>query len=287
VRVLYEIAHRPGVLAGELARDLGLDRGYLSRLLTGLESQRLLARIPASGDARRRPLRLTPAGSRAFAPLERRARAQVRTLLKDLSAAQRQRLLGAMQTIRDSFDRREEDAGAVTLRSHRPGDMGWVVERHGALYYSEFGFNEEFEGVVAGITADFIRNFDAARERCWIAEKNGERIGCVFLVKTEEPQTAKLRMLLVEREARGLGLGARLIDTCIRFAREKGYERIVLWTHANLQAARELYRRAGFTLSEHEPRHSFGQQVVSENWQLILKETRVPASRRLSRAPKR
>jgi ribosomal protein S18 acetylase RimI-like enzyme len=224
---------------------------------------------------------------RAFGPLERRARAQVRTLLKDLSATQRQRLLSAMGTIRASFDSRPADGSEVTLRSHRPGDMGWVVERHGAIYYSEFGFNEEFEGLVAGITADFIRHFDAVRERCWIAERNNERLGCVFLVKTEASDTAKLRMLLVDGEARGLGLGARLVDTCITFAREKGYERVVLWTHANLLAARELYRRAGFTLTSREPRHSFGQDVVSENWELVLKEARVPASRRPVRAPKR
>jgi DNA-binding MarR family transcriptional regulator/GNAT superfamily N-acetyltransferase len=288
VRVMYEIAHRPGVTAAELAAELGLDRGYLSRILKGFEGRRLLSRAPAAEDGRRRHLRLTRAGERAFAPLERRSEAQVRSMLAPLGASGRLALLEAMSTIRGALADAAPAAGAppqVSLRAHRPGDMGWVVERHGALYFEEYGWNEEFEALVGGITVDFIRKFDPARERCWIAEAGGRRVGCVFLVAQDE-STAKLRLLLVEPAARGLGLGRRLVEECVRFARAAGYQRIVLWTHANLSAARRLYEQAGFRRTAHESRHSFGHDVVSENWELALRDA-APAARRRPDAPGR
>lgn len=268
VRVMYEIAHRAGVTAGALAGELGLDPGYLSRILKGFEARRLLSRAAADGDARRQHLRLTPAGQRVLAPLERRARRQVRSLLAALDERRRESVLAAMRTIGEAFAPRSV-ADAVSLRPHRPGDMGWVVERHGVLYAREYGWNMAFEALVAGITADFITRFDAARERCWIAERDGQRTGCIFLV-AGEAGTAKLRLLLVEPEARGLGLGGRLVSECVSFARAAGYARIVLWTQSNLTAARRLYQQAGFELTGREPHRSFGHELTAETWELRL-----------------
>jgi DNA-binding MarR family transcriptional regulator/GNAT superfamily N-acetyltransferase len=284
-RVLYEIAHHPGVTASELATGLGLDRGYLSRILKRFTAKRLLTRAAAGADARRQHLRLTAAGRGAFAPLERRARRQVRTLLAPLDAARREALLAAMGTIRSAFAPASGSA-AVTLRAHRPGDMGWVVERHGALYAGEYGWSEEFEALVAGIAADFIRKLDPARERCWIAELAGRRVGCVFLV-ADAAGSARLRLLLVEPQARGLGLGARLIGECVSFARAAGYERIVLWTQSRLVAARRLYQRAGFVRTARKPHHSFGHDLVGETWELSLTGGPVPATHRAPHAAKR
>lgn len=283
-RVMYEIAHRPGVTAAELASDLGLDRGYLSRILKGFAGRRLLARTAAREDGRRRHLLLTAAGKRQIAPLERRSQAQVRSMLAPLDDPGRHAVLNAMSVIRGAFADRAERR-VVTLRPHRPGDMGWVVERHGTLYFREHGWDEEFEAVVAGITASFIQKLDPLHERCWIAESGGRRLGCVFLVR-QDARTAKLRMLLVEPEARGLGLGRRLVDECLTFARAAGYRRVVLWTHANLTAARHLYEEAGFRCTVSEPRHSFGQDVISETWELRL-DPPAPATRRPSGAPER
>jgi DNA-binding MarR family transcriptional regulator/predicted N-acetyltransferase YhbS len=283
-RVLYEIAHRPGVTASALAADLGLDRGYLSRILKRFAAKRLLARAASGADARRQHLRLTPAGRGVFAPLERRARRQVRTLLAPLDAARREALLAAMRTIRSAFDPASAAAG-VTLRAHRPGDMGWVVERHGALYAAEYGWNEEFEALVAGITADFIRKLDPSRERCWIAELGGRRVGCIFLV-AGAGGSARLRLLLVEPQARGLGLGGRLVGECVSFARAAGYERIMLWTQSMLVAARRLYQRAGFVRTARKPHHSFGHDLLGETWKLSLTCRSVPAPRRPPRAAK-
>ena len=283
-RVLYEIAHHPGVTASELAAGLGLDRGYLSRILKRFTAKRLLVRAAAGTDARRQHLRLTPAGRGAFAPLERRARRQVRTLLAPLDAGRRDALLAAMSTIRRAFDP-ARGVAAVTLRAHRPGDMGWVVERHGALYAREYGWSEEFEALVAGITADFIRKLDLAHERCWIAELEGQRVGCVFLV-ADTAGSARLRLLLVEPQARGLGLGGRLIGECVSFARAAGYQRIVLWTQSRLVAARRLYQWAGFVRTARKPHHSFGHDLVGETWELSLTGGSVPAPQRAPRAAK-
>jgi DNA-binding MarR family transcriptional regulator/GNAT superfamily N-acetyltransferase len=288
VRVMYEIAHRPGVLAAELAAGLDLDRGYLSRILKRFEAKRLVTRAAAAADARRRHLKLTAAGSRVFAPLERRARQQVGAMLGGLDAPRRQAVLGAMEVIRGalgSMPAGDGEAAAgpaaradVRLRAHRPGDMGWVVQRHGELYFREYGWNEEFEGLVAGITAAFIEHLDPARERCWIAEREGRRMGCVFLVR-QNARTAKLRLLLVEPQARGLGLGRRLVAECLRFARAAGYERIVLWTQSNLAAARHLYEEAGFVCSARQPHRSFGHDLIAETWRLDLHGTPSAAAR--------
>jgi DNA-binding MarR family transcriptional regulator/ribosomal protein S18 acetylase RimI-like enzyme len=270
VRVMYEIAHRPGVIAAQLADELGLDRGYLSRILKGFAAKGVLARTDSAADARRQHLRLAPAGRRVFAPLERRSEQQVRAMLAELEQPERRALLGAMSTIRRAFGAAPAQ-GPVSLRRHRPGDMGWVVERHGVLYFREYGWNEEFEALVAGITAEFIRKLDPARERCWIAENAaGRRLGCIFLV-AGEGGSAKLRLLLVEPEARGLGLGRTLVGECVRFARAAGYERIVLWTQENLTAARHLYEQAGFTRTAREPHRSFGHDLIGETWQLELR----------------
>ena len=281
VRVMYEIAHRPDVMAAQLADELGLDRGYLSRILKGFAAKGLLARTDSAADARRQHLRLTPAGMRVFAPLERRSERQVRAMLAELEQPERLALLGAMSTIRRALGAAAPQ-GPVSLRRHRPGDMGWVVERHGLLYCREYGWNEEFEALVAGITADFIRKLDPARERCWIAENAaGRRLGCIFLV-AGAGGSAKLRLLLVEPEARGLGLGRTLVRECVRFARAAGYERIVLWTQENLAAARHLYEQAGFTRTAREPHRSFGHDLIGETWQLELRHAvaaRGPASR--------
>jgi DNA-binding MarR family transcriptional regulator/predicted N-acetyltransferase YhbS len=287
VRVLYEIAHQPGIQAAELAAALGLDRGYLSRLLKGFESRRLLQRSASAHDARRRHLRLTAAGLRAFAPLERRSQEEVRQLLASIDVAARRGVLSALHTLREACAAHAATgASPITLREHRCGDLGWVIERHGALYFEEFGWNEQFEALVARIVADFIGSFDPVHERCWIAEQDGRRVGCIFLV-AESATTAKLRLLLVEPAARGSGLGRQLIEECIRFARTAGYARIVLWTQASLSAARHLYQRAGFVLLAQEPHVSFGHSLLGETWELRLTAAFPGATPRARRAVKR
>lgn len=278
VRVMYEIAHREAVTAGELAQDLELDKGYLSRILKRFEAQKLLARRAAPEDARRHYLRLTPAGLRVFTPLEERTQEQVRTLLAGLDPARREEVLGAMDVIQQALmggavrkSGAAPEAVPVTLRAHRPGDMGWVIQRHGEIYHQEYGWNEEFEALVAEISAEFIRKLDAARERCWIAQAAGSRVGCIFLV-AKDAATAKLRLLLVEPDARGLGVGRTLVAECVRFARASGYQKIVLWTQNNLTAARSIYSKAGFVKTDEEPHHSFGHDLVGETWELELVE---------------
>ena len=274
VRVMYEIAHRPGVTAAELGAELGLDRGYLSRILKGFETRRLVARATVATDGRRRQLRLTAAGRRVFAPLERRSQQQVRGMLGGLAAEPRQAVLTAMSTIQQAFGA-EPPRQPVTLRHHRPGDMGWVVERHGTLYHQEYGWSEQFEALVAKIAAEFVMRLNPARERCWIAaDAGGRRLGCIFLVTGDSAEVAKLRLLLVEPAARGLGLGRRLVTECVEFARAAGYARIVLWTQQNLGAARHLYQEAGFTLVGSEPHRTFGAPLIAETWELTLTRSR-------------
>jgi DNA-binding MarR family transcriptional regulator/ribosomal protein S18 acetylase RimI-like enzyme len=268
VRVLYEIAHRPAIAARELAADLKLDRGYLSRVLKGFEAQKLLTRETSTEDRRRQHLRLTSAGQRVLEGLERRSQQQVRAMFGALDADRRRAVLEAMEVIRSSFAERARLA-EIEFRHHRCGDMGWVVQRHGELYGEEYGWNEEFEALVAQIAAEFIRKFDPVRERCWIAERAGRRLGCVFLVKADS-QTAKLRLLLVEPEARGQGLGRALVSACTQFAREAGYQRVVLWTQSNLHAARRLYIEQGFEKVAEEPHRSFGHDLLGETWELSL-----------------
>jgi DNA-binding MarR family transcriptional regulator/GNAT superfamily N-acetyltransferase len=268
VRVMYELAHRRGVGAAQLAADLDLDRGYLSRLLKRFERSGLLRRKASLRDARRAHLGLTAAGRKAFAPLERRSQQQVRRMLSGLDRQRLHTVLGAMRAIQVNL------AGApplsrIRFRAHRPGDMGWVVARHGERYASEFGWTAQFEALVAQIAAEFVQKFDAARDRCWIAERGGRRLGCIFLVAAGR-RTAKLRLLLVEPEARGAGLGRALIARCVRFARAAGYRRIVLWTQQNLSAARRLYIQAGFAKTAEQPHHSFGHDLVGETWELAI-----------------
>jgi DNA-binding MarR family transcriptional regulator/GNAT superfamily N-acetyltransferase len=268
-RVLYELAHRERPTATELVKDLGLDAGYLSRILRGFEKRRLLSRTPSKADGRQSLLALTKQGQRAFAPLQARSRDEIGAMLQKLPADDRGRLTEAMHTIERLLGARPEQKAPYLLRPHHSGDMGWVVHRHAVLYAQEYGLDEEFEALVAEIVAKFIRHFDPDKERCWIAEQEGENVGSVFIVK-QSPTVAKLRLLLVEPKARGLGLGARLVDECIQFARRTGYRKITLWTNSVLLSARHIYRAAGFRMIHEERHHSFGQDLIGETWELKL-----------------
>lgn len=274
-RLIYEIAQCDGVTATELIRQLALDRGYVSRTLTSLEEKGLLKRQASASDGRRRHLQLTAAGKRAFAKLDGRSQQQVEGMLSGLDHTQRSVVLNGMRALQAALADEAEAGSAkpatsnVVLRPHRPGDMGWVIEQHGLLYSNEYGWSAEFEALVADIAAQFIRRFDPGRERCWIAERDGQRLGCIFLV-AKNRTTAKLRLLLVRPEARGLGLGRRLVSECVQFAREAGYRKVVLWTQQNLTAARHLYSEAGFVKVKQESNHSFGKKLVSETWELDL-----------------
>jgi DNA-binding MarR family transcriptional regulator/GNAT superfamily N-acetyltransferase len=269
VRVLYELAHRDRPPASELARDLGLDAGYLSRMLRGFRGRGLVARARSQEDARQSRLELTRKGKQVFGPLERRASKAVAEMLRPLNDEQRTRLAGAMGAIRGLLDPGADGLAAYRLRAHRPGDMGWVISRHGALYAREYGWDERFEALVAEIVAKFIQNFDARRERCWIAERGGEPVGSVFAVKESE-ETARLRLLLVDPAARGTGLGSRLVEECIGFARQAGYQSMVLWTQSILQAAQHIYRKAGFQLTREEEHAEFGVPLTGQTWELRL-----------------
>lgn len=265
-RVLYELGHREGATASTLAAELGLDAGYLSRILKAFARRGLVSAGRAAGDARRRPLSLTATGRKACAALEARSRKEVGAMLGKLPAPARLRLAGVMTAMETLL---EEKPSQVVFRAHRPGDMGWVVHRHGALYHQEYGWDERFEALVAGIAKDFIEHLDPERERCWIAEMDGHPVGSGFLVK-QNKSTAKLRLLLVEPEARGKGVGKSLVAECIAFAREKGYRKLVLWTQSNLTAARAIYKAAGFRLVRREPHASFGAKLTGEYWALEL-----------------
>ena len=269
VRVLYELAHRDGLNASVLARDLSLDAGYLSRLLTRLEDQGLLARSPSPEDGRQAVLALTDAGRAAFAPLLQAAKDGVAAMLRALTPAEQAALIDAMGSVQRLLGGAPEPKVPYILRPHRPGDIGWIVHRHGALYTTEYGWDETFEAFVAEIAATFLKAFDPRRECCWIAEREGEIVGSVFLVRQSDA-IAKLRLLYVEPAARGLGIGARLVDECIRFARSSGYRTLTLWTNDVLVAARRLYEAAGFTLVAEEPHHSFGKDLIGQHWTLEL-----------------
>jgi DNA-binding MarR family transcriptional regulator/GNAT superfamily N-acetyltransferase len=272
VRVLFELANREHPTASEIAETLGLDRGYLSRTLRSFQKRGLITTKTGPDDRRRALIRLTPAGRRAFSPLDTRARADIVAMLEPLPAGEQQRILDAMRAIRASLDRKKtspEKSAPYTLRPHRPGDMGWIVHRHGFLYFKEYGWDERFEALVAQVVADFIETFDSARERCWVAERDGEIVGSIFVV-AKSKTVAKLRLLLVEPSARGLGIGSRLVDEVIRFARQAGYKKIVLWTQRELTAARKIYAAAGFKLVSEDPHDGFGKKVVAETWELPL-----------------
>lgn len=269
VRVLYELAHHDDLTAAELGNDLGLDRGYLSRILQNFEKRGLIKKTRSTADARQSHLALTAKGKKVFAPLNTRSQVDVGAILNRLSANEQEKLIDAMETIERLLGHKQEPKVPYILRSHHPGDMGWIVHRHGVLYSQEYGWDEEFEALVAQITSDFIKNFDPKRERCWIAEREGEIVGSVLLVEKSKT-VAQLRLLLVEPKARGLGIGKRLVDECIRFARQKGYRKIILWTNDVLKAARHLYEEAGFRLVRAERHHSYGHDLEGQNWELTL-----------------
>ncbi len=268
-RVIYELAQRDQATATELGVELGLDAGYLSRILRGFEKRGLIDKQPSPADGRRTLLRLTDGGRKAFARLNADARQEVETMLRDLPADAQFRLVQALGTIEGLLGGQPERKAPYLLRPHRPGDMGWVVQRHGALYAQEYGWDEQFEALVAEIVARFVRRYDPKRERCWIAEREGENVGSVFLVR-RSATVAQLRLLLVEPQARGLGIGKRLVDECTRFARQVGYRKIMLWTNSVLDAARHLYERAGYRLVDEERHHSFGHDLVGQTWELKL-----------------
>jgi DNA-binding MarR family transcriptional regulator/N-acetylglutamate synthase-like GNAT family acetyltransferase len=268
-RLLYELGSRGSCSASELGRDLDLDAGYLSRLLQSLKRRGLLSARRAKEDARRSELLLTAKGRKAYARLDSRSRDEVAGMLGGLAGAERERLVGAMRAVEGLLEGRPAAEHSISLRGHRPGDIGWVVSRHGALYAAEYGWDERFEALVAEIAAGFLKRFDPKLERCWIAERQGEPVGCVFLVK-HNTKVAKLRLLLVEPRARGTGLGRRLVRECIAFARTSGYRKLVLWTQSNLAAARAIYKAAGFRLLSTEKHHSFGARLTGEYWELKL-----------------
>ena len=270
-RVLYEIASGRSSTATEIGRALDLDAGYLSRLLRNFEKRGLIERKASARDARQSNLRLSARGRKAYAPLEQRSQRDAGNLLSKLAPGEQARLIAAMTTIETLLRGETQTASqpGYILRAPRPGDFGWIVKRNAELYAQEFQWREPFEGVCAQIVADFANKFDAKRERCWIAEMNGENVGCIFLAK-DSATVARVRLLLVDPKARGLGLGARLVDECLRFARRGGYNKVTLWTHSVLTAARHIYEKAGFKLMRSERHKDWGPPVVSEYWDLEL-----------------
>jgi DNA-binding MarR family transcriptional regulator/N-acetylglutamate synthase-like GNAT family acetyltransferase len=273
-RVLYELAHKRESTAAAIAAALGVDAGYLSRILSAFEKKKLIAKTASPTDRRQSILTLTALGRKAFAPLEARSSEQVGKMISTLSEPKKKRLVEAMQTVEellggDGVEAERAKPTGYVLRPPQVGDLGWVVHRQGALYWQEWGYDERFEALVAEIVAKFVQNLDAKRERCWIAERDEEIVGSVFLVRESE-KTAKLRLLYVEPSARGLGIGARLVAECVRFARQAGYEEIVLWTQSELDAARHVYEKAGFRVVEKKEHHSFGKDLTAEVWELEL-----------------
>jgi DNA-binding MarR family transcriptional regulator/GNAT superfamily N-acetyltransferase len=268
-RILYELAHRERITAGELCRELDLDPGYLSRILAGFRRRGLIVRAASEADRRQIHLSLSEAGHAAFAPLDTRSRDDIAAMLAGLPEPGQRRLVAAMAEIERLLAPASSPKIPYLLRPPVPGDIGWVISRHGALYAEEYGFDERFEALVAEIAARFVAEFEPRREGCWIAERDGEPVGSVFLVKDSE-EVAKLRLLLVEPAARGLGIGARLVTEAIRFSRRSGYRKIILWTQSTLVAARHIYQAAGFRLVASEPHHSFGHDLVGEHWELAL-----------------
>ena len=269
VRVMYELAHREQPTATELSKELGLDAGYLSRILRDLSERGLINKRPSKSDGRQSHLRLTKMGQKEFATLNARSSEEVAAMLSKLPTSEQQRVVAAIQVIEEVLGARPEHKSPYLLRPHQPGDMGWIVHRHGVLYSQEYGWDEQFEALVAEIVAQFIKKYDPKRERCWIAEKDGELVGSVFLVK-QSKAVAKLRLLLVEPRARGSGIGKRLVAECARFARQAGYKKITLWTNSVLHAARHIYEAAGFRLVKEEKHHSFGHDLVGQTWELEL-----------------
>lgn len=276
-RVLYELAHAPRTDAADLRLELSLDAGYLSRMLGRFEERQLVTRGPSAEDARRQRIELTTRGREAASLLEERSQEAVGTLVDRIAPEDRPRLTEALRTVQEVLHsgvvgtaRADGPAERVTLRGPRPGDLGWSVERNAAVYAEEYGWNEEYETLVARIVADFAATHDPEREAMWIAELDGRRAGCVFCVRDKEPGTARLRLLLVDPPARGHGIGRRLVEQCIAFARSAEYRDLVLWTNDVLGHARSIYQRAGFELVAEQPHHSFGKDLVGQDWHLEL-----------------
>ncbi|MES2197535.1 MAG: helix-turn-helix domain-containing GNAT family N-acetyltransferase [Pseudomonadota bacterium] len=268
-RVLYELAHREDAAAKEIGIELGLDPGYLSRIIQKFDEDGLITRKPLASDRRQTRLGLTAKGRQASAKLERSSQDEIAAMLGELDDGQRASVVHAMRTIENALEPPPRKSAGFLLRSHRPGDIGWIISRHGAIYAQEYGWDITFEALAAEIAAQFIRSYDPSREHCWIAEIDGEPVGSIFLVRASD-QVAKLRLLLVEKKARGLGVGRALTGQCIRFAREAGYNSITLWTQSILVAARGIYQRAGFERTKEEKHHSFGVDLVGETWDLKL-----------------
>lgn len=281
VRVLYELRHRERTTATVLGAELALDAAYLSRILREFERKQLLAKTTSRADRRQTILKLTAKGRRVFDTIDARQHDVVAQMIEPLPNAARRQVVDSMERIERLLHPTPSAEPAYTLRDLRPGDIGWVVHRHGALYHQEYGWDERFEALVAEIVADFVKHRDPKRERCWIAEHQGEIVGSIFCVK-KSATVAKLRLLYVEPSAREMGIGSRLVDECIRFARQAGYRKLILWTQSVLGAARRLYERAGFRLVAEEPHQSFGAKLVAQTWELDLGRGRgaEPSSRR-------
>ena len=272
VRVLYELAHHGDQQPAALCRQLGLDRGYLSRILGKFEAAGLVSKVASATDGRAKLLHLTDHGRAVYDPLDRRSREEVGDMLARFGDADQLRLLAAMDTIRELLDKQGgmKFAQPYVLRSHGPGDMDWITRRHGDIYARQQGWDRSFEALVGQICRDFERDFDPAREHCWIAEMAGERVGSIAVARSGEDGVAKLRLLLVEEQARGCGLGSHLVDACHRFARTAGYRKMRLWTTNLQQEARHIYRSKGYVLVAEEPVHAFGKDMINETWELDL-----------------
>lgn len=268
-RIIFELANRSNLTASDLGNELGLDAGYLSRILNKLEQQKLIEKNRSDDDGRQRLISLATEGQKVFSLLDNRSNDEVSEMLSEFKESDRVRLIEAMNTIEDIFDHGCKNAGPFYIRHHEPGDMGWVISQHGLLYHQEYGWDGSFEAFVARICADFIDHYDPQKERCWIAEMDGEPVGSVFCIKASE-DVAKLRMLIVTPKARRLGLGTHLVKECIRFARSSGYKKLILWTNDILVEARKIYEKNGFILVEEERHHSYGQDLVGQNWELLL-----------------
>ena len=268
-RVLYELAHREQPTATDIRKELGLDAGYMSRILREFEHRKLIRREQSKTDERQKFLSLTAKGRKAFAPLDERSNRDVAAMLEGLSPAERKQLVDAVQAVRKLLGDKVPASTSYLLRQHQPGDLGWIVSRQAILYVEEYGWDGTYEALASEIVAQFIKNYDAKRERCWIAEKDGNRVGGVFVAKASD-DVAQLRLLHVETEARGLGIGKRLVEECIRFARQAGYQKMTLWTQSILHAARHIYRQAGFQVVREHQHHSFGKDLTAETWELDL-----------------
>jgi DNA-binding MarR family transcriptional regulator/GNAT superfamily N-acetyltransferase len=268
-RLIYELAHHEKTTATDLGNELGLDAGYLSRLLRSFQKRDLINKQASQTDGRQNLLSLTEKGQEAFAALNARSHNEVGAMLSKLSPVDQNRLVKAMHTLEGLLGAQPEPKVSYLLRPHHPGDMGWVVNRHGILYAEEYGWDEQFEALVADIVAKFIQHYNPKVERCWMAEVDGEIVGSVFLVK-QSKTVAKIRLLLIEPKARGMGIGTRLVGECVRFALRVGYRKIILWTNNVLQAARHIYEKAGFRVVHEKPHHSFGHDLIGETWELSL-----------------